>query len=133
MIYTKLRIVLQESFIAAFKNIRNYRGDASFGSWLKRIVVNNSISVLRKNKAEFEDIDQTSEYDLYEEDNDGWSEMEVPRVMNAIESLPDGFRTVLSLYLLEGYDHREIAEFCTYLNQLRNRSIIEQRKSYEQF
>lgn len=90
--------VLQESFISAFNNINSYRGDSTFGSWLKRIVVNNSINVLRKNKFEFSEIDG---YDAeYEEDNENYSELSVDHIRSAIELLPHGFKMVLSLYLL---------------------------------
>jgi RNA polymerase sigma factor (sigma-70 family) len=101
--------VLQESFILAFKNIKNYRGDSTFGSWLKRIVVNNSINILRKNKFEFTDIDEFDD-SKYGEDNTDYSELSVNQIKAAVEMLPHGFGMVLSLYLLEGYDHREIGK-----------------------
>jgi RNA polymerase sigma factor (sigma-70 family) len=101
--------VLQEAFISAFRNLDHYRGDASFGSWLKRIVVNKAITVLKSRKTEhFPDDDN---FDVQEE---VWTEEEFPfsveHVRKAMELLPDGYRSVLSLYLLEGYDHGEIAE-----------------------
>jgi RNA polymerase sigma factor (sigma-70 family) len=103
--------VLQEAFISAFKNLDNYRGDATFGAWLKRIVVNKSINVLKKRKHEFLPADD--EWDVAEEEEtagDYKDGLTVDRVKKAIEGLPDGYRSVLSLYLLEGYDHQEIAE-----------------------
>ncbi|MFY0652921.1 MAG: RNA polymerase sigma factor [Cyclobacteriaceae bacterium] len=99
--------VLQESFIAAFKSIRNYRGESSFGSWLKRIVVNNSLNVLKRNRFEFSDIDEFEEVGEEEIETEL---LDVNQIKTAIAQLPGGFRTVLSLYLLEGYDHREIGE-----------------------
>lgn len=105
--------VLQESFLSAFRNLSSYKGDAAFGAWLKRIVINKAINHLRKRKVEvasFEEgsIDVAEEPDLSA--NDAEKALEVTRVKKAIEKLPDGFRMVLTLYLLEGYDHREIAE-----------------------
>lgn len=101
---------LQEAFISAFKNLGSYRADATFGAWLKRIVVNKSINVLKKRKhewmpdeEEWDIAEATPAEDLYKE------ELTVDRVKKAIEELPDGYRSVLSLYLLEGYDHQEIA------------------------
>jgi RNA polymerase sigma factor (sigma-70 family) len=101
--------VLQEAFISAFKNLDNYRGDATFGAWLKRIVVNKSINVLKKRKHELMPADD--EWDVPDEEPAGdYKEgLTVDRVKKAIEALPDGYRSVLSLYLLEGYDHQEIA------------------------
>ncbi len=104
--------VLQESFLEVFTKIHEYRGDATFGAWLKRIVVNRSITVLRKRKFEMtntEELDNIAdtEYDfeLLEEQSDL-----VQKIKKGIEKLPEGYRVVLSLYLLEGYDHVEIAQ-----------------------
>ena len=101
---------LQEAFISAFKNLESYRADATFGAWLKRIVVNKSINVLKKRKHQW--MPEDEQWDVAEEETqvDYREELTVSRVKKAIEELPDGYRTVLSLYLLEGYDHQEIAE-----------------------
>lgn len=101
---------LQEGFISAFRNLEAYRGDASFGAWLKRIVINKAINVLKRKRHELmpdqEDWD-VAEADVETEYREG---LTVERVKTAINQLPDGYRAVLSLYLLEGYDHQEIAE-----------------------
>ena len=101
--------VLQEAFISAFRNLGHYRGDASFGAWLKRIVVNKAINLVQKRKHEL--LPDDGEWDVPEEDESAEyrEELTVDRVKKAIAQLPDGYRTVLSLYLLEGYDHEEIA------------------------
>jgi RNA polymerase sigma factor (sigma-70 family) len=101
---------LQEAFISAFRSLESYRGDAAFGAWLKRIVINKAINVVKKKKHELIpedegwDVAESTEVTEYKE------ELTVDRVKAAIAQLPDGYRTVLSLYLLEGYDHQEIAE-----------------------
>lgn len=102
--------VLQEAFISAFDHLGIYRGDATFGSWLKRIVVNKAINLIRKRKADR--LPESDEWDIADE-----TEIEVEaddqtveRVKAAIRQLPEGYRTVLSLYLIEGYDHQEISE-----------------------
>lgn len=103
--------VLQESFISAFRNLEHYRGDSTFGAWLKKIVVNKAINALKKRKMEL--IPDQEEFDVPvpEDEPDYQPEgLTVERVRRAIEQLPDGYRAVLSLYLLEGYDHQEIAE-----------------------
>jgi RNA polymerase sigma-70 factor (ECF subfamily) len=102
--------VLQESFINAFKNLAKYRGDSAFGAWLKRIAVNKSITYLHRRKLERFPND---EFDVAEESAHDEFEhlpLRVDQVRNAISKLPDGYRTVLSLYLLEGYDHEEIGQ-----------------------
>lgn len=101
---------LQEAFISAFKNLGSYRADATFGAWLKRIVVNKSLNVLKKRKHEWMPEDEHWDVPEEEQPSDYKEELTVDRVKKAIEQLPDGYRSVLSLYLLEGYDHQEIAE-----------------------
>ena len=100
----------QEAFISAFRNLHNYRADATFGAWLKRIVVNKSINVLKKRKHELMPEDEQWDVAETEEPAEYKEELTIERVKKAIEELPDGYRTVLSLYLLEGYDHQEISE-----------------------
>jgi RNA polymerase sigma factor (sigma-70 family) len=103
------RDVLQEAFISAFRSLDLYRGDATFGSWLKRIVVNKAINVIKRRKTERlpddERFDVAEQVEPVEE-----FQFTVSQVRDAIEKLPDGYRSVLTLYLLEGYDHSEIAE-----------------------
>lgn len=101
---------VQDAFISAFRNLESYRADATFGAWLKRIVVNKSINVLKKRKHEL--MPEVGEWDVAQEETppDYREDLTVGRVKKAIEELPDGYRAVLSLYLLEGYDHQEIAE-----------------------
>lgn len=102
--------VLQESFVSAFKNLKSYKGSAAFGSWLKRIVVNNAINLVKKRRLDVQPIDEATEYkeqtgEIFEPD----FTHEVAQVKECIQLLPEGYRMVLSLYLLEGYDHKEIA------------------------
>ena len=103
--------VLQEAFIAAFRGLEFYRGDAPIGAWLKRIVVNKAITCLKKKR--WERLPEHSGWDVPAEDTEDGEERfpaSVQEVKAAIQALPGGYRTVLSLYLLEGYDHAEIAE-----------------------
>ena len=98
--------VLQESFVDAYRKLKNFRGESTFGAWLKRIVVNRSISSLRKRRLElFEEVPDTP---ITEEPHQDFDH-DVHRIKAAIRELPDGYRVVLTLYLLEGYDHQEIA------------------------
>lgn len=102
--------VLQESFVSAFKNLRSYKGTASFGSWLKRIVVNNAINLVKKRRLDLQPMDDTTEYnERADETFEADFSYEVAQVKGCIKMLPEGYRMVLSLYLLEGYDHKEIA------------------------
>jgi RNA polymerase sigma factor (sigma-70 family) len=99
--------ILQETFTECFRNIDTFRFESTFGAWLKRILVNRCINHLRKRKAELVYRDELP--NVPDEEND----YEVPdtgKIIKAIEMLPDGYRVILSLYLLEGYDHTEIAQ-----------------------
>jgi len=104
--------VMQEAFLEAFKNIDTYREESSFGAWLKRIVINKSIDELRKAKdlvyldeVEIEIADKADEEDFIRV-----LSTKVEEIRKAIHRLPDSYRVILSLYLLEGYDHEEIAQ-----------------------
>ena len=102
--------ILQESFLSAFRNLSQYRGDASFGAWLKRIVVNQALNALRRRKDfGFSDVLDQIPDPSFEEPNTSFP-YTVSQVNAAIRLLPDGYRMVLSLYLIEGYDHAEISE-----------------------
>jgi RNA polymerase sigma-70 factor (ECF subfamily) len=104
--------VLQESFVDAFAAIDSFGYKSTFGAWLKRIVINKSINALRKRKMEIIDIDKTSAVFLPEEESYDEEEMKfkVEEIKKAVKELPNGYRTVLSLHLFEGYDQEEIAE-----------------------
>jgi RNA polymerase sigma-70 factor (ECF subfamily) len=101
--------VLQESFISAFNNLGSYKGTASFGAWLKKIVVNKSINHIRSKKMDLVSLDDVEPVTEVEED-DRDLYLDIERIKSGIELLPDGYRVVFSLYLLEGYDHKEIGQ-----------------------
>ena len=101
--------VLQDAFVSAFTHLQSYSGKATFGAWLKRIVVNKAINFLKKQRANF--VELSVDFELEDEsEREPDLEFQVKTVQNAIHQLPDGYRLVLSLYLLEGYDHKEIGE-----------------------
>jgi len=106
--------VLQEAFVDAFTKIASFRMEASFGLWLKQIVVNKSINYLRSKKLDLVDIDdhmhhleQKAEVQMDENEN----ALKIEKINAALPLLPDGYKTVLVMYLFEGYDHEEIATF----------------------
>lgn len=103
--------LLQNSFVDVFTKLHYFRFDSSIGAWIKRIVINNCINYLKKKRLALTDIGDREFAAINEEVTD-WDEVEfsVKKVQQAIEQLPEGYRVVLSLYLLEGYDHQEIAE-----------------------
>jgi len=103
--------VLQEAFTYAFRKMRSFRFESTFGAWLKRIVVNTCINHLKKKKLELVLVEEQNEA-YPEEDVVDYGEISfrVEQVRKAVEALPDGYRVIFSLYALEGYDHKEIAD-----------------------
>ena len=103
--------MLQEAFTEAFMRLGSFRYESSFGAWIKRIVVNRCINELKRKKAELVLTDNLPENKPEaEEDNVEITNLKVKDVMRAMELLPEGYRVIFSLYLLEGYDHSEIAQ-----------------------
>ena len=111
--YAEAEDVLQESFLSAFRELHSYKGDSSFGSWLKRIVINKSINCLRNRRLQLVTLGEQHDAASPEATDYGPESEEVhwraDVLRRCVQDLPDGYRVVLSLYLLEGYDHAEIA------------------------
>ena len=102
--------ITQEAFIKAFQKIDQFEGNVAFGAWLKRIVINRSIDFPKAKKEHFVEL---QEHRLSIVDEDDWNveqEIQAAAVKAAIEDLPDKYRYVVQLYLVEGYDHQEISE-----------------------
>ena len=105
---TEAEDAMQEAFLSAFRNIDAYEGKVSFGAWLRKIVVNRSLDYLKKRRIKFEEV---TERNAGVDDDDTYvGEVDVGRVHKAIQALPDGYRVVLCLHLIEGYDHEEISQ-----------------------
>ena len=109
--YADAEDILQEAFLNAFQRIDSFKGDSTFGAWLKRIVVNQSISHIQKRRLELMPMDENLDQpDVSDGSDEEALNYQVEVIRKSIQQLPDGYRVVLSLYLLEGYDHQEIAE-----------------------
>jgi RNA polymerase sigma factor (sigma-70 family) len=140
MYNTSLRIVnnemvaediMQEAFMSAFEKIETYSGTVSFGAWLKKIVINLSLDSIKKERnIVFEAVD-SFQAEVYNSIDDITPESEadliLQKVMNAIKRLPEGFRILISLYLLEGYNHEEIGELLS-LSPVTSRSQYSRAK-----
>jgi RNA polymerase sigma-70 factor (ECF subfamily) len=112
--------IMQESFLDAFRKISDYRGDSSFGTWLRRIVVNRSIDALKKTRQSVPLDESTLEVPAASEDENGVEILfaRAESIRRAIHALPEHYRVILSLFLLEGYDHEEIAQVLGISNDL---------------
>lgn len=101
--------VVQESFIKAFKSLNTFNFESSFGAWLKRIVINNCINFLKLKKISFTEIQQLEYFDN-EDEIPALSELNIQKIKKGILLLPNGYSQIISMYLIEGYDHNEISE-----------------------
>jgi len=134
MYNTSLRIVndsqeaediMQEAFLQAFQRIHTYSGEGSFGSWLKRIVINKSLDALRKRKSLVSIEDENIEFpDIAEENREEEFQLQVKEVREAISELPEEYRVVITLFLLEQYSHEEISGMLQISNNLSRTRLV---------
>jgi RNA polymerase sigma factor (sigma-70 family) len=99
--------ILQETFTECFRNLETFRFESTFGAWLKKITVNKCLNQIKKRKTVLVFVEDLPDK-TYEEDTE--IEYDTRKIFRGIENLPDGYRIILTLYLLEGYDHTEIAQ-----------------------
>ena len=121
--------VVQEAFIKAFTKIDQYKAEVTFGAWLKRIVINKSIDLLKSKKQRLVDIDDV-QLKIVDDTNDDWTvddNISVEAVKLAIEALPEKYRYVVMLYLIEGYDHQEISEILN-ISEVASRAQLSRGK-----
>ena len=101
--------VMIGGFTKTFEKIGQFNGDGSFEGWIRRIMVNESLIYLRKNKSMYLEVD-ICEADRQPDFNSLETSLEVEDLMKMIQDLPLGYRTVFNLYAIEGYSHKEISE-----------------------
>ena len=119
--------VMLSGFMKMFTNLNTFKNEGSFEGWIRRIMVNESISQLRKDKklnfiSETE-IDNTIDHSAYIE-----SELGVNEIQKMIDSLPDGYKTVFVLYAVEGYKHSEIGEMLQISENTSKTQLFKARK-----
>ncbi|WP_075343998.1 RNA polymerase sigma factor [Tenacibaculum agarivorans] len=103
--------IMQDAFIKAFKNINSYKQEVAFGAWLKRIVINQSIDELKRKKLITVSLKEEVYNDIQDEET--WEvddTVTAKMVVEAIQNQKEKYRLVLSMYLIEGYDHQEISQ-----------------------
>jgi RNA polymerase sigma factor (sigma-70 family) len=121
--------MMQEGFIKAFSKIELYNNqDSVFGAWLKRIVINTCLDELRKKKLDYSYEDEIYLEPIDEDYRHIDDEKMVRVVKNTIAELPEKYSTIVSLYLIEGYDYQEVAEIMN-INQGTARSIVSRGKA----
>jgi len=101
--------IMQDSFLDAFNKIQQYSEEGSFGGWLKRIVVNNSLDYINKYKVQsinenLEIVETNEDYEILDRD------IKLKDIKTALGNIKDDYRIIISLYLFEGFDHEEICD-----------------------
>jgi RNA polymerase sigma-70 factor (ECF subfamily) len=101
--------ILVTSFMKVFDKINQFKNEGSFEGWIRRIVVNESLTYLRRNRSmyletELEQADREPDYNMLSD------HLEAEDLMNMIKELPTGYRIVFNMYAIDGYSHKEIAD-----------------------
>lgn len=123
------RDLLHDGFVTVFTKIGDFRGEGSFEGWVRRIFVTTALGYLRKN-ANLNDPRQVDDmYDLKEDGASVLEKMSAQDLLKLISQMPEGYRTVLNLYAIEGYSHREIAEILE-ISENTSRSQYARAKNY---
>ena len=124
--------IMQEAFLTVFTKLSTFKGEVTFGAWLKRIVINKSLTQLKKNNR-YEEVkmDVIPNYEVQEEKID-YSLLNVNTVVEKINSLKQNYQLVLTLNLIEGYDYEEIAQIMEYTNENVRTTISRAKKKLKQ-
>ena len=101
--------MLQEGFIKIFTQLHQYRGEGALEGWIRRIIVHTCINILKKNKKFNDHVDIMYANNIFIKEDMIPSIMQAKQVVECIRLLPIGYRTVLNLYAIEGYSHKEIS------------------------
>lgn len=123
--------VMQDAFIKAFQKIENYKGEVAFGAWLKRIIINQSIDELKKKKLAIVSINEAITSEIEDETWEVSDDISAEKIVEAINNLKEKYRVVLTLYLLEGYDHEEISQILQ-INKVTSRTHLMRGKKLVQ-
>jgi len=119
--------LLQESFVKIYENIQNYKGTGSFEGWLRRITVNNCINYYRKTITE--KVIASDNYvvdDIVEETV--FSKLATDDILNLIQELPEGYKIVFNMFVIEGYKHSEIAEILGFTESTSKTQLLKAKK-----
>lgn len=116
--------VLQDAFIKAFQKIHQFKGEVTFGAWLKRIVINKCLDFLKTRKERAIEIQENTLQIAEDEDWTVDREVSMEEVKQAMLKLPEKYQYVLQLYLLEGFDHEEIGQILGLTNTASRTRLV---------
>ena len=123
--------MMQEGFISIFKNIEQFKNNGAFGGWMRRIIVNAALGIIRRNKINFMEIDDNSSncavIDAYTYSNLGEADL-----LKLIHNLPKGYKVVFNLSVIEGYSHDEISKILDIQPSTSRSQLVKARKMLQQ-
>lgn len=123
--------VLVESFYRIFSKLYQFKDEGSFEGWMKRIVVNSNLMKIRKNSNLNLHVDIENAYNI-KEDATALSDIQYTELINLMDEMPTGYRTVFNLYVIEGYKHREVAEILGIsINTSKSQLILAKKRMQE--
>jgi RNA polymerase sigma factor (sigma-70 family) len=125
--------LLQEGFIKVYKNLHRFRAEGSFEGWIRRVFINSSIEHYRRKSAKLSTVSDKEESTIEDTDISALDNLAEKDIINLIQDLSPGYRTVFNLYVVEGYSHKEIGELLnisegTSKSQLARAKAILQKK-----
>jgi RNA polymerase sigma factor (sigma-70 family) len=126
--YQEAEDILQEGFIAVYRDLYQYRPTGSFNGWLRRVVVNTALQHIRRSKKLFPVIDIHGIADNQESNEDFFAALHAKALIQMVQQLPDGYRAVFNLYVIEGYSHAEIAKMLE-INESTSKSQLSRAKA----
>ncbi|WP_299681735.1 RNA polymerase sigma factor [uncultured Tenacibaculum sp.] len=124
--------LMQEAFLTAFTKLNSFKGEVTFGAWLKRIVINKSLTQLKKNNRYQEVKLEVIPNQPEENDNLNYDNLNIKHVLSAIQKLKDNYRVILTLNLIEGYDNEEIMQILNYSNENVRTTISRAKKKLKE-
>ena len=119
--------MLQDGFIKVFDNLTSFKSNGSFEGWIRRIMVNTSLNYCRKSSFKQENIG-IEDYQDKVVDPKAISALSEQELLNIIQQLPDGYRMVFNLYVIEGYSHKEIAELLEFTESTSRSQLAKAKK-----
>src|SRR5690606_5034064 len=130
--YTRTRAeaedIFHEAFVKVFRNIYTWQG-RTFDGWIRRIFVNTAINYYHQNKKYFDDVDASFADSITSLAEDIISHLSNQELLELINRLPDGYRLVFNLYVIEGYNHGEISEMLN-IAEGSSKSQLSKAKTY---
>jgi RNA polymerase sigma-70 factor (ECF subfamily) len=122
---------LQEGFIKVFKNISKFSFSGSFEGWMKRIFVNTSIEQIRKRKIHL-DVTELNSNEMKLTAKIETGAMDAEKMMLLVQALPEGYKTVFNMFVVDGYSHKEISEHLGINENTSKSQLFKARKQLQE-